>query len=304
MVPRMVLGMRPDATGLEPEKVPAPHPPATPARAPLGPPPLALLSPFERASFRLIDALWTRHRWLTEAYNKTVGVGYVLGGSGKMLQVRGLERLRALKPTDGILLVSNHRSFFDLYELIATLYKRTPLRQPTLCPVRSKFFYERPLGVMVNLLAGGGRMYPPFFRESSKLEFNKWSIARTAEELRNGSVIVGFHPEGTRNKNVDPYTPLPAQPGVGKLVMECWPIIVPAFINGMSQNILSDVRANFTGERFAVAVFGEPIDLTAFKSHTNRLATHKRIADHLLQAIYRLGDEERQVRAEILATRR
>ena len=286
----MVLGLRHDA------------PPA--GRPSVGEPPLALLSPFERASFRLIDSLWRRHRRWTELYNKTIGVGYVLGGSGKMLQVRGLERLRHLRPTDGILLVSNHRSFFDLYELIATLYQRTDLKQPALCPVRANFFYERPLGVAVNLLAGGGRMYPPFFRESSKVEFNKWSLGYTSEMLREGSVVVGFHPEGTRNKNPDPYTPLPAQRGVGKLVMDSWPIVVPAFINGMTQNILSDIRANFTGERFAVAVFGEPIDLGRFRHMSSRLTAHKRVADHLLEAVYRLGEEEKIVRAEIEATRR
>jgi 1-acyl-sn-glycerol-3-phosphate acyltransferase len=117
--------------------------------------------------------------------------------------------------------------------------------------------------------------------------------------MRAGNVLVGFHPEGTRNKNPDPYTPLPAQPGVGKVVMETWPTVVPAFINGMSSDIVADIKANFTGERHAVAVFGAPIDLSPFKQMSNRLATHKRIADHLLEVVYGLGAEERRIREEL-----
>jgi 1-acyl-sn-glycerol-3-phosphate acyltransferase len=272
-----------------------------PLPVPIGAPPLELLSPFERTSFRFIDWLLRKHLRATEVYNHTVGVGYVALGSGRMLRTLGLERLSAIRPDDGILLVSNHRSFFDLYELATTLYRHTPLQQPMICPVRSNFFYERPLGVVVNLLAGGGHMYPPFFREPSKADFNRWSLARTAEMLRAGRVMVGFHPEGTRNKNEDPYTPLPAQPGVGKLVMECWPIVVPAFIHGMSQDFLGDIRNNWFGKRVAIAVFGEPIDLARFRGMGNRLATHKRIADHLLERVYALGEEERSVRAALEA---
>jgi 1-acyl-sn-glycerol-3-phosphate acyltransferase len=236
---------------------------------------------------------------LTEIYTRTGGIGYIRAGSGRMVKVRGLERLAGLTPDDGILLVANHRSFFDLYELITLIRWHTDLKQPVFCPVRADFFYQRPLGVAVNLLASGGRMYPPFFREAAKLEFNRWSLERTAELLRRGRALVGFHPEGRRNRNPDPYTPLPAQPGIGKLVMEAWPIVLPAFILGMSSSFLADVKANFTGERFAVAVFGEPIDLGPFKRMSNRLATHKRIADHLLERVYALADEERQARREL-----
>jgi 1-acyl-sn-glycerol-3-phosphate acyltransferase len=213
-----------------------------------------------------------------------------------MMVPLGLERLRGLKFDDTILLVSNHRSFFDLYMLTLLLHRHTTLRQPVLCPVRADFFYQSWGGVVVNLLIGGGRMFPPFFREQSKQEFNKWALARVVEEMRKGRVLVGFHPEGTRNKNQDPYTPLPAQPGVGKLVMESWPIIVPAFIQGLSNDIIADVRGNFFGTKRVVAVFGEPIDLTPFRGYGNRLSSHKRIADALLKRIYELGAEERAYR--------
>jgi 1-acyl-sn-glycerol-3-phosphate acyltransferase len=183
-----------------------------------------------------------------------------------------------------------------MYMLTLLLHRFTELRQPVLCPVRADYFYTRLDGLLVNLFIGGGRMFPPFFRDPAKADFNKWALDRVVAELKRGRVMLGFHPEGTRNKNPDPYTPLPAQPGVGKIIMESWPIVVPAFIQGLSNDIVGDVIANFRGTKRVVAVFGEPIDLTPFKKMSNRLASHKRIADALTKRIYELGEEERAIR--------
>jgi 1-acyl-sn-glycerol-3-phosphate acyltransferase len=262
--------------------------------------PFESLTWFERLSVQTMDVLLRRARPLTEAWLRGVSANWMTLGSRHMMHVRGLERLSHLKFDDGILLVANHRSFFDLYMLTLLLHRHTPLRQPVLCPVRSDFFYTSVPGVLVNLLVGGGRMFPPFFRDQSKQGFNRWALDRVVSELRTGRIVVGFHPEGTRNKNVDPYQPLPAQPGVGKLVMETWPIVVPAFINGLSNDIMADLRGNFTGRKQVVAVFGEPVDLSRFRSLGNRLSSHKRLADTLLQIIYGpLADEERAFRADL-----
>ena len=269
------------------------------APAPPGDPPLDLLDPFERRAFAMMDWLFTRTPRFGDAWLRYVSEKWMTLGSWRMVVPRGLERLRGLTPSDRILLVANHRSFFDLYMLLVQLHRHLGLYQPIMCPVRGDFFYERPAGVAVTLLVGGGRMYPPVFRQPEKAEFNKWALARVVDFLRRGPAIVGFHPEGRRNKGPDPYTPLPAQPGVGRLVMETWPIVVPAFIHGMSSDFMGDIVANFRDQRRCIAVFGEPVDLTPFRGMSNRLATHKRIADRLLETIYRLGDEERAVRAEI-----
>jgi 1-acyl-sn-glycerol-3-phosphate acyltransferase len=262
----------------------------------LPPPPLEHLEPFERCAFWAMDLLHRRARGLTERWLRSVSARWMTIGSRQMMHAVGLERLAGLRYEDGILLVSNHRSFFDLYMLAVLLHRHTPLVQPVLCPVRADFFYRRALGVAVNLVVGGGRMFPPFFREPEKQSFNKWALDRVAAELRAGSVLVGFHPEGTRNRNTDPYEPLPAQPGIGRLVVESWPIIVPAFINGLTNDFLGDLRGNFDGSRKVIAVFGEPIDTTPYRKLGNRLTSHKRIADDLLRRVYALSEEERRIR--------
>jgi 1-acyl-sn-glycerol-3-phosphate acyltransferase len=260
-------------------------------------PPLEQLAPFERAAFRAMDILHRHALPLTERWLRGVSARWMTLGSRNMMHAVGLDRLSGLRPSDGILLVANHRSFFDLYMLAVLLHRHTPLRQPVLCPVRADFFYQRALGVLVNVLVGGGRMFPPFFREPEKQGFNRWAIERVADELQRGSVLVGFHPEGRRNQNADPYQPLPARPGVGRLVTEAWPIVVPAFINGLSNDFFSDLRGNFDGTRRVIAVFGAPIDTAPYRSLGNRTSAHKRIADDLLRRIYQLGEEERTVRA-------
>ncbi len=218
-------------------------------------------------------------------------------GSRNMMHAVGLERLSHLSFDDGILLVSNHRSFFDLYMLSVLLDKHTPLRQPVLCPVRADFFYQKPLGVAVNLLVGACRMYPPFFRERNKTSFNAWSLERTAQTLQQGRVLVGYHPEGRRNTNADPYQPIRARLGVGQLIQRAWPIVVPAFINGLTNDIVADVRGNFDGTRCVVGVFGEPMNLDEFRGLPDHPRSHQKIAEVVLDRIYSLADEEKAARA-------
>src|SRR5436309_2424683 len=104
-------------------------------------PPVELLDPYERFSFRIMDALQRHAQPFTERYLRTVGAAWMTLGSHKMMVPLGLERLKGLSFENGILLCSNHRSFFDLYMLSVLLHRFTPLRQPVLCPVRADYFY-------------------------------------------------------------------------------------------------------------------------------------------------------------------
>jgi hypothetical protein len=72
--------------------------------------------------------------------------------------------------------------------------------------------------------------------------------------------------------------------------------VVPAFINGLSNKLWREVIANVRGRDPIVAVFGEPIDLSAFPAET-RLAHHKRCSDLFCTRIAALMDEERRVRS-------
>src|SRR5262245_19968013 len=97
---------------------PSDEPNPTEAKSLVAGPPLELLQPFERSAFRAMDLLHRRALPVTEWWLRTVGAGWMTLGSRKMMIPVGLERLADLTYDDGIMLVSNHRSFFDLYMLM------------------------------------------------------------------------------------------------------------------------------------------------------------------------------------------
>jgi 1-acyl-sn-glycerol-3-phosphate acyltransferase len=267
--------------------------PAAPAA-----PPLDSLSTMERLAFRIVS-------WINRGGGGALGrfwqrrvlpplFWFIIG---RRLEVHGLDRLRSIPPGASILLVANHRSFFDLFALSLILDRTEGFRRNVSFPVRANFFYENPLGLVICLLLSGGTMFPPFFRSPSKRAFNAHSLGILLDKLRGPGSMVGFHPEGTRNKSGDPYALLPAQPGAGELALKARPVVVPAFINGLTNSVLAEVRASFRGGARAriTAVFGAPVELPAAVGET-RLTHHKRFADVLLEHIRALGEEERALR--------
>jgi 1-acyl-sn-glycerol-3-phosphate acyltransferase len=105
--------------------------------------------------------------------------------------------------------------------------------------------------------------------------------------------VIGFHPEGTRNKNNDPYSFLPAQPGVGKLIREANPQVIPVFIAGLCNNLPKQISRNWNCEDVIRIHFGEMIDFSAFMEKPDRLRTHKEIADFVIEKIAELGEKDR-----------
>lgn len=255
--------------------------------------PLETLSVFERFAFRTMRfwncgggqrlALFWQRRALIPFVGRVVSA---------RLRVHGLERVTALPPDARILLVANHRTFFDLFVLGFILWRRGGLTQRLNFPVRANFFYEHPLGLATCMFMSGGTMFPPFFRQAEKKAFNRFSLEVLIEKLRTPGQLVGFHPEGTRSRSGDPYTLLPAQPGAGELALKARPLVVPAFITGLTNSFAGELRSREP----IVAVFGDPVRLPEVSGET-RLSHHKRTADLCNAHIAALGA---QVKAGLL----
>jgi 1-acyl-sn-glycerol-3-phosphate acyltransferase len=262
-------------------------------------PPLSVLSPFERVAFRVM-------RWANVGGGSRFGLWWqrtILGPLfalvvSRRLVVRGLDRLERIPRDASVLLVANHRTFFDLFILGWILVRHWRKRWRPSFPVRANFFYENPAGLLICLLLSGGSMFPPFFRKPRSKSFNRYSLAIVLDKLRRPGNLIGFHPEGTRNKGNDPYQLLPAQPGAGEVALKARPVVVPAFIHGLSNKLAREVIANARGRDPIIAVFGEPVDLSAFPAET-RLVHHKRCSDLFCARIYALMDEEKQIRREL-----
>jgi 1-acyl-sn-glycerol-3-phosphate acyltransferase len=225
-----------------------------------------------------------------------VGSRWVGACVSNLLQVHGIDRLRALRPEKGVILCANHRTFFDLYVVASIMYKANlPWNQKHFYPVRSNYFYETWTGLSINLLVGGGSMYPPIFRDSDKAEHTKASVERVIELLNKPGVVVGLHPEGKRGTGADPYQLLPAQPGIGQIAHQSGAPVVPIWIRGLRSNFTDQVRDNFDaeGSEAIVVEFGEPVELDEYLEKKGRVAVYKRMSDHILADIKALGEIDR-----------
>ena len=155
--------------------------------------------------------------------------------------------------------------------------------------------------MFVNLVMGWWSMYPPFFVTgedpiAKKRPFDKYSMRRLAQLSREGAGnVIGFHPEGTRNKGADPYSYLRPQPGVGKLIKDANPQVVPIFIAGLGNKLAKQVLGNwFGGEKIRIH-FGKELDLSEFMAKKDRVRTYKEIADFVMGKIKELGEQDRNL---------
>lgn len=256
---------------------------------------LAVLSGMERIAFRVAHRM-NQGRWkiFWTWCQRTIGSRWIQISTYKLMNVYGLEHLNGLSHQRPLLLVANHRSFFDMYTVSSVLFRRTTWSKSLYFPVRSRFFYESPLGMLVNMLMGWWSMYPPIFAENEKRLFDKYSVRRLAQLCRTGAGhVIGFHPEGTRNRSDDQYSYLRAQPGVGKLIKEAAPQVIPVFIAGLGNSLVRQVIGNWTGGEKIRIRFGAPLDLSTFLGKKDHVRTYKEISEFVMSKIAELGEEDR-----------
>jgi 1-acyl-sn-glycerol-3-phosphate acyltransferase len=166
--------------------------------------------------------------------------------------------------------------------------------------VKSNFFYDRPLGPLVNGAMSFFAMYPPIFRDRERAPLNLASLDEVVRLLHQGGTFVGIHPEGTRKKDDDPYTFLPAQSGVGRVIHKARVPVLPVFVNGLVNSIPEQVKGNVTGKgKPVLVVFGAQIDFGNLLDAPGSPRTYKRLSEMALDAIGNLAEEERRLRAAL-----
>jgi 1-acyl-sn-glycerol-3-phosphate acyltransferase len=267
---------------------------------------LAVLSWFERFAFRLVRRM-NQGRWkrVWTWCQKTLGAGWIHLSTYNLMKVYGLENVEAASRDRPILLVANHRSFFDMYTVSTVLFRETTWRKQLFFPVRGRFFYQSPIGLFVNLVMGWWSMYPPFFAAGDrpipeKRAFDKYSFRLLTKLCRVGTGnVIGFHPEGTRNKSSDPYSYLPAQPGVGKLIKDAAPQVIPVFIAGLSNDLPRQVFGNWIGGEQIRIHFGKQVQLSDYLTRKDHVRTYKEIADLVMSKIAELGEKDRALLKEL-----
>src|SRR5258706_8130246 len=207
----------------------------------------------DTSEMRVLDRIERLGFWLTHRMNqgrwkrlmtfcqRHVGSLWIYLATYNLMNVFGIENVENAEIKKPLILVANHRSFFDMYTVSSVVFRRTRRPVKLFFPVRGKFFYDNPIGWFVNLVMGWFSMYPPFFRESrdaKKREFDKYSMRRLIQLCSAGRAhIIGFHPEGKRNFAGGTYDMLPAQPGIGKVIYEARPQVIPVFIAGLGNDL-------------------------------------------------------------------
>lgn len=263
--------------------------------------PLALLTRTERLWYRVAD-LFARRLWfLSVAWNRFFMVSLVFLLAGRRIRLHGLEHLDAFTSRDRLILVANHRSFFDFFLIGAMLYTRTHLSKRILFPVRAPFFYDRLVGGFVNAIMSAFTMFPPIVRDDRR-EFNLFALKRCIEALNEPGQLIGIHPEGTRGTGPDPYEFLRAQPGVGKIVLDAPEVpVVPIFVIGLSNRMGTELRNNLLApaDHPIDVWFGPPVALDEVRARGKRATSQLIASKRCMEAIAALADEHRRhTRAE------
>lgn len=260
---------------------------------------IAVLGRMDRIGFRLTHLmnLGVPKRIMT-FFQRHIGSLWIYLATYNLMNVFGIENVENSDPAVPLVVVANHRSFFDMYTVSSVIFRRTTRPVKLFFPVRAKFFYDNPAGWLVNFVMGWFSMYPPFFREDrevKKREFDKYSMRRLIQLCSEGhGHIIGFHPEGKRNLDGGTYDLLPAQPGIGKVIYSAHPQVIPVFIAGLGNALPKQILGNWKGGPKVRIWFGEPVDLSQYYEKGDRLRTHKEIGDHLMTKIAELARHDQK----------
>jgi 1-acyl-sn-glycerol-3-phosphate acyltransferase len=161
---------------------------------------LSVLSTTEALAVRLVRRMNTGAWKVFWTFcQRHIGSLWIYLATYNLMNVFGIENVGTSDPARPLVLVSNHRSFFDMYTISSVIFRRTDRPVTLFFPVRAKFFYDSPIGWFVNLVMGWWAMYPPFFREQKearKRQFDKFSVRELTRICASGrGHVIGFHPK-------------------------------------------------------------------------------------------------------------
>ena len=255
----------------------------------------AALAPLERLHLELarlmnrepLKAVWT---WC----QSVIGATWIAVATGRLLRVEGLEYVREAFPRGPLLFVANHRSYFDMFVVSSLLHREIPGRKRLYFPVIGQYYYQSVAGIALNQFAAFWSMYPPLFALPTHSASDRYALEVLADLCSQGpGQILGIHPEGGRNLDPDPYSLMRCQPGAGKIIHAARPIVVPTFIAGLDNDIVHQVRRNWTGGEPIRVWFGAPVPLDEYLALPGKGSTYKQITDTVMGRVRELANADR-----------
>ncbi len=269
---------------------------------------LRLLHHMERSIYRVIRSVNydPTYKWIARRWNYYFFATFANRFTQRTVNVIRPEILRDVPADKPLVVVANHLTFWDLFAISTIQFAINAQRRVGYFPVRAKFFYDNPIGMLLNVIFAGGSMWPPIFRDRKKARMNALSMRIISELTSTPEAFIGFHPEGTRNRTGDPHTLLPGQGGTGRLVFSAWQngaVVVPVFINGLAKWLPVQLYRNLTRSVPLNVIVGEPLDFSELAKRRKNAATYQAVTDQTMRHLQVLADEEREILAAQRAAR-
>lgn len=253
------------------------------------------LAPLERLHFEVARRM-NREPWkgVWTWCQRVVGATWIAAVTGRLLQVEGLEHVRAAYPRGPLLLVANHRSYFDMFVVSSLLHRVLPGRKRLTFPVTGQYYYQSLGGMALNQFAAFWSMFPPLFALPGRTASDRYSLELLVELCQRGpGQILGIHPEGGRNRDPDPYSLMRCQPGTGKIIHAARPIVIPCFIAGLDNSVVEQVRRNWSGGEPVRIWFDAPVALDEHLALPGKGSTYKQITELVMERVRALGELDR-----------
>ena len=220
---------------------------------------------------------------------------------GNLLREHNFERLADADYGKSILVCANHRSYVDNFAIAIRAMKHIPPDVRLIAPARTEGLFDKPWGIFLNFFLTFMNMYPPVVRSSRGAMWGKRVIQILTDLLLNGRLALFIHPEGGRNKGSDPYTLMPAKPGLGKIIHQSRATVFPVFLQGFPRSPKEFIRANFrkgaSTNPLVHAVMGEPLDFAEERALPASPEVYRAIGRRLMDAIVAASVEEKEIRS-------
>lgn len=263
------------------------------------------LTAVERLNFRVTHSMNSSPgiRKILTRLGSIFGKGWVELWTSKVVLDHGFDNFKKIDPNKGLLLVVNHRTFFDHFAITARLFRLYGAHHNIYFPIRANFFYDSPLALLVNIPLAFGAMYPPIIRDKKRRHWNRFATDLMADLLTDSRNMIGYNPEGTRNRSPDPYALLPPKPGCGELIHRSNPNVVPVFLQGFPKKVFELARKNWFSATPPLVhmVMGEPLDFSEELKLEPSRKTYLTIAKKVMDSIHDLAQEEQKIRAKYQA---
>jgi 1-acyl-sn-glycerol-3-phosphate acyltransferase len=258
---------------------------------------LRTLSPLERLHFR---AAWRMNqepfKRVMEFWQYTLGSVFIRSVTARRTCVYGIEHVRSASLDRPLLLVSNHRSYFDMFVVSSEIFRHTGVRRHLYFPIMGTHYYESVAGMVINATVGFWAMFPPLFAKASHRGMDRHSLETLIGLCAEGErTMIGIHPEGGRNTDPNPYSFRRLQPGTGRIIHAARPQVIPVFVVGLENTLWDQVAANWrAGEPIRIH-FGPSLDLTDLLALPPKGSTYKIITDHVMEQVQRLMEADRAI---------